>query len=1383
MTTPLAGTGPVAENAVGADDTESANTENAAGSSGNTNSTPVFGQSSYSAPMLPTNIAVGHVVYTLTAQDADIDAGDDQTLTYSIISGNDEKLFAIDSDGRVTIADINARYESIYYTLTVQVSDNNGGIATVDLFVTNYRISSGTYNLSGDDTLYGYGGDDDLYGDYWNYAGNIGGNDTLYGGSGDDYLTGEDLSLSAGRIGGNDTLYGGSGDDWLFGDAWQLFAGSTGGNDTLYGGSGDDWLNGDGVSLYEGSIGGNDTLYGGSGDDYLFGDGGADIFVLNMDESSSDTVENFNPIINGIGDGDKIRVHVDDVPTTETFEALGLRVAQGNIKLAHQPSSYTSTTNTIIYKVKGEADTANGESDDVAIMMLKDFSGLTFEMFDVKEFAVSATGTGQVTENVAGADTGIILTVDGVYTPPSEGAIISDDRFELFKDGDAEDGNEWKLKLKHGVVLDHETDSTLNLTIRIANDAGMNPKTASVTVDVTNVDEVPVFGATSYDTSLAENTATSSTVIQVTATADADVGGAVTYSIAGGNTAGIFAIDSASGQITLKNALDYEVATSYTLTIRATDKDGSIGTATVAITVTDVNDNDPAFGEDSYDVTISETAAAGSAVASVPATDADTNETLTYTITSGDGAGLFTINGDGDITIAHALDYETAPSHRLTIRVTDNGGKTDTATVAITVADENDEIPTFGLASYTTSLAENTALNSNVIQVTATDDDANDTVRYSITGDNAVLFSIDADGQIALKDTLDYETTKSYTLTVQATDRADDTGNTGTAIVTINVTDVNDNDPIFGEISYEATLAEDAATNSDVVSAPAIDADKDNTLTYTITAGNGAGLFSIDGDGNITLIGALDYETATSHDLTIRVTDNGGNADTANVVVTVTDINDNKPIFDEVSYDQTFAEDIDIATASFEVTATDADTDTLTYSIVSGNDDDLFTIGEDDGKIIFNRDLDYEVATSRDLTVRVSDGTHTVDTSTFTITVTDVNEHAPVFSTPAVTWASGFANGVVAGGTESGAGLGTLAATDGDGSATLSYRITAGNGANLFALSTAGALSLAKDMDATATSHVLTLEVSDGTNTDSVDIGINNNNDPVITPNATIGAVEEGVAHADTDITFTVSDADGRTDFDSNDFEITGVGAEKFAVVAGVDSDGNAVWVLQASQELDYDTSDTYALTITINDASRSATTDEITVSVERTVHDSNGNDAGAVVGTNEGEKIYGYGGDDTIDGYGGNDILNGGAGVDTLDGGGGVDILEGGAGDDKFILDLNSAVRGIVTGESNTDVIVDFTHEAGSSVGDVILIDTSSTLRSSFDALNLRLDTSGTNRSVEGQASVTNTNDKDTVIYYTNRTPDDKNDDVTLMILVDFTLNVDDFATMVDFI
>ena len=181
----------------------------------------------------------------------------------------------------------------------------------------------------------------------------------------------------------------------------------------------------------------------------------------------------------------------------------------------------------------------------------------------------------------------------------------------------------------------------------------------------------------------------------------------------------------------------------------------------------------------------------------------------------------------------------------------------------------------------------------------------------------------------------------------------------------------------------------------------ATDPDEGDPIAYSITSGNDAGLFAIDHYGNITYTGTgedAESET-TSYELMVNASDGGASSDSM-VTVTVTDANDNAPafVFDEGTtfYTFTLAENTDgseTAAAVGSVSATDADGDAVTYSIVDGNDDGLFAIDADTGAITYvGTGEDAESATtSHVLTVQASDATDGVRAQA-TVNVEDVNE-------------------------------------------------------------------------------------------------------------------------------------------------------------------------------------------------------------------------------------------------------------------------------------------------------------------------------------------------------------------------------------------------------
>ena len=181
--------------------------------------------------------------------------------------------------------------------------------------------------------------------------------------------------------------------------------------------------------------------------------------------------------------------------------------------------------------------------------------------------------------------------------------------------------------------------------------------------------------------------------------------------------------------------------------------------------------------------------------------------------------------------------------------------------------------------------------------MTDTDLGTNADLTYSITNGNAAgKFSIDASGVLSLADTLDAETTQSYTLTIQAVDNGS-SQLTGTTVAVIKVTDVDEFTPQFIAVggAYTISLAENQALGSLVFTVQAQDQDINTTITYSITAGND-GSFVIDQTtGDIFLAQYLDRETTPSYSLTIVANNGQGDTASASLDITVTDINDNDP--------------------------------------------------------------------------------------------------------------------------------------------------------------------------------------------------------------------------------------------------------------------------------------------------------------------------------------------------------------------------------------------------------------------------------------------------------------------------------------------------------
>jgi|GEM_PF-4086494 len=294
----------------------------------------------------------------------------------------------------------------------------------------------------------------------------------------------------------------------------------------------------------------------------------------------------------------------------------------------------------------------------------------------------------------------------------------------------------------------------------------------------------------------------------------------------------------------------------------------------------------------------SEAATDAAVFGTITATDAE-EDALSFSIKTNSN-NLFKISNTGVISLAagKSLDYETATSHTLTIAVSD-GKLSANAAITINVVDVDENVAPV-IAAQSFSVAENTTASNNnqlavnkssatdtntaIGTVIATDADG-DALTFSSTD---TTFEITTDGALSLKTgkTLDYETTQSYTVAVEVSDGT----LSATVDITINVTNVNEA-PDFEENLGLDDIAEDIADTVDFITIEATDPEGDN-ITFSLT-NDANGLFEINADGEISLAAgkSLDYETATSHTITVQISD-GSLFSTEDLIIEVTDVNE-----------------------------------------------------------------------------------------------------------------------------------------------------------------------------------------------------------------------------------------------------------------------------------------------------------------------------------------------------------------------------------------------------------------------------------------------------------------------------------------------------------
>ena len=536
---------------------------------------------------------------------------------------------------------------------------------------------------------------------------------------------------------------------------------------------------------------------------------------------------------------------------------------------------------------------------------------------------------------------------------------------------------------------DADGDNVYDIVVTASD--GTNSTDQTVAITVTDENEAPVFTSDAA-VSVAENQAVAYTALAT----DAD-GDDLSYNLSGTDAA-LFMIDATTGEVSFIEAPDFEAPGDadgdniYDIVVTASD--GTISTdQTVAITVTNENDNAPSFTSDAAVSVAENQIAAYTALA----TDADGDD-LSYNL-SGTDAALFMIDGaTGEVRFIEAPDFE-APGdadgdnvYDIVVTASDGTNSADQA-VAITVTDENDS-PIF-TSDAAVSVADNQAVAYTAL---ATDADGDD-LSYNLSGTDAALFMIDATtGEVRFIEAPDFENPRDadgdnvYDIVVTASDGT----NSADQAVAITVTDENDS-PIF-----TSDAAVSVAENQTVAyTALATDADGDD-LSYNLS-GTDAALFMIDGaTGEVRFIEAPDFENPGDadgdnvYDIVVTASD-GTNSTDQTVAITVTNENDNAPSFTSdaaVSVDENQTVDSVLYTAM----ATDADGDALSYSL-SGTDAALFTIDAATGEVRFIEAPDFEAPGDADgdnvydIVVTASDGTSSTDQAV-AITVTDGTDSA-----------------------------------------------------------------------------------------------------------------------------------------------------------------------------------------------------------------------------------------------------------------------------------------------------------------------------------------------------------------------------------------------------
>uniref|UniRef100_A0A4W3HTH2 Cadherin EGF LAG seven-pass G-type receptor 1 n=1 Tax=Callorhinchus milii TaxID=7868 RepID=A0A4W3HTH2_CALMI len=532
----------------------------------------------------------------------------------------------------------------------------------------------------------------------------------------------------------------------------------------------------------------------------------------------------------------------------------------------------------------------------------------------------------------------------------------------------------------------------------------------------------PHFQRPSYHVSVAENEPPDTRVIVLKAT-DPDRGAAARLrytieSLKNKRSSDYFQMDPDTGTVSTTQALDREDAETHVFKVTAYDHGTprKMGAAILIVTVSDVNDHAPLFELSEYREIIRENVEVGYEVLTIRATDSDahSNANMLYRVVNSEGNNaVFEIDSrSGILRTREIVDRELVSEYHLIVEANDQGKDpgplSATAAVYITVEDENDNTPQFTEKRYVAQVPENVSVNTKILQVKATDQDKgnNALIHYSIVSGNIRgQFYIDSmTGNIDITNPLDYETTRDYTLRIKAQDGGRPPLINSTGLVLVQVIDVNDNAPIFVSTPFQATVLENVAVGYSIIHIQAIDADSGENarLEYRlIDTPADFPLIISNNTGWITVAVELDRETNDFYTFGVEARDNGVPymTSSADVSITVLDVNDNHPTFTERAYYLRLNEDAPLGSSVLTVTAIDKDVNSVvTYQISSGNTRNRFSITSQSGGglITLALPLDYKQERQYVLTVTSSDGT-LMDTVQVYINVTDANTHRPVF--------------------------------------------------------------------------------------------------------------------------------------------------------------------------------------------------------------------------------------------------------------------------------------------------------------------------------------------------------------------------------------------------
>ncbi|XP_070819457.1 protocadherin beta-16-like [Chaetodon trifascialis] len=480
-------------------------------------------------------------------------------------------------------------------------------------------------------------------------------------------------------------------------------------------------------------------------------------------------------------------------------------------------------------------------------------------------------------------------------------------------------------------------------------------------------------------------------------------------------------------EMVLQKPLDREKNELISLALTALDggEPQMSGTMQILITVLDVNDNAPVFTQPIYKGTVAENAAKGTIVTTVSASDADhgLNGKITYSITNtlDDVRHMFEINEDsGEVRLTGRLDYEKKRNFQINVRAMDNGGLSDSCKVIVDVVDINDNEPTIKIMSKSAIISESANPNTVVTMINIQDPDSgengkvqcfiNENIPFVLRSTSNNFYSLVTDSD------LDRERASEYNITVTCSDEGVPSLSSSVTL-TLQISDVNDNAPVFERSSYEAYIVENNTPGLSIFTVKATDADwnQNARVSYILEDSSVNGVpvssyVSVSADsGVIHAVRSFDYEQIKDFHFRVKAQDGGSPPLSSNVTVKIMiqDQNDNPPqvLYPVQTGGSVVAEMVprsaDVGYLVTKVVAVDVDSGQnawLSYKLQKATDRALFEVGLQNGEIRTIRQVTDKDAVKQRLTVIVEDNGQPSRSATVIVNVAVADSFPEVLS-------------------------------------------------------------------------------------------------------------------------------------------------------------------------------------------------------------------------------------------------------------------------------------------------------------------------------------------------------------------------------------------------